>query len=165
LAIQYGLCREATTAKAIRSLARSSSRLAPVTRQHGGHVRGELAHPIVHSPIAESHEWRALQEHFRQVRDVHLRDLFAADPARGGQLTVEAVGIYLDYSRNRITGETIRLLLALAERAGLRQGIQAMFRGDRINWPNRDRFVLPAGHASTLLYSLLHLTGVQAVNP
>jgi len=85
------------------------------------------------APITESPEWRALDAHFAEQRDVHLRDLFASDPARGERLTVDAKGIYLDYSKNRITDETLRLLLALAHRAGLRERIDAMFRGEKIN--------------------------------
>src|SRR6476660_6500380 len=85
------------------------------------------------APITESPEWRALDAHFAELRDVHLRDLFASDPARGERLTVDANGIYLDYSKNRITDETLRLLVALAHRAGLRDRIDAMFRGEKIN--------------------------------
>jgi glucose-6-phosphate isomerase len=78
-------------------------------------------------------EWSALQDHHGKLRDVHLRTLFAEDPRRGERLAVEAVGLYLDYSKHRITDETIRLLLRLAEAVGLRARIDAMFRGDRIN--------------------------------
>ncbi|NJD32193.1 MAG: glucose-6-phosphate isomerase [Gammaproteobacteria bacterium] len=77
--------------------------------------------------------WRALQAHYEDVRDQHLRALFAQDPKRGERLALEAVGIYLDYSKNRITDETIRLLVELAGQAGLRERIDAMFRGERIN--------------------------------
>ena len=77
--------------------------------------------------------WKALETHFAQIRNRHLRQLFADDPRRGERLTVEAVGIYLDYSKHRITDETLRLLLQLAEECGLRQRIQGMFRGERIN--------------------------------
>ena len=77
--------------------------------------------------------WKALAEHQLKIRDLHLRDLFAGDPARAERMTIEAAGLTLDYSKNRITGETIRLLLALAEQSGLRARIDAMFRGDRIN--------------------------------
>jgi len=86
-------------------------------------------------------EWTALTEHFQKMRDVHLRQLFAADPTRGERLTAEAVGLYFDYSKHRITDDTIRLLLQLAEACGLRQRIDAMFRGDRINL-TEDRAVL-----------------------
>jgi len=77
--------------------------------------------------------WRALAAHHERVRDVHLRQLFAEDPNRGERLTAEAAGIFLDYSKNRITDETLTLLLKLAEECGLRQRIDAMFRGDKIN--------------------------------
>jgi glucose-6-phosphate isomerase len=77
--------------------------------------------------------WKALEAHQRKLRDVHLRTLFAEDPARGERLAVEAVGLVLDYSKNRITDETLRLLLGLAEESGLRGRIDAMFRGERIN--------------------------------
>ena len=77
--------------------------------------------------------WKALAEHQLKIRDLHLRELFASDPARAERMTIEAAGLTLDYSKNRITGETIRLLLALAEQSGLRSRIDAMFRGDRIN--------------------------------
>ena len=85
--------------------------------------------------------WKALQTHYEQVRNLHLRDLFAQDPQRGERFATEAVGIYLDYSKNRITNETLNLLLSLAESAGLRQRIDAMFRGEKIN-TTEDRAVL-----------------------
>ena len=77
--------------------------------------------------------WAALEQHYQIVKDLHLRQLFAADRKRGDRLAVEAAGIYLDYSKNRITDETLTLLLRLAEESGLRDRIEAMFRGDRIN--------------------------------
>ena len=85
------------------------------------------------SPIDNPPAWKALEEHYRQVGKLHLRDLFKDDPGRGGRLTAEAAGIYLDYSKNRITGETLKLLLQLAEESGLRAKIDAMFRGEKIN--------------------------------
>jgi glucose-6-phosphate isomerase len=91
--------------------------------------------------ITESPEWRALAAHYEEVRDVHLRHLFAADPQRGDRLQVEAADVYLDYSKNRVTDETIRLLLDLARRAGLRDRIDAMFQGEKIN-VTEDRAVL-----------------------
>jgi glucose-6-phosphate isomerase len=78
-------------------------------------------------------EWHALGAHYAQIEPLHLRQLFADDPTRGERLTTEAVGIYLDYSKNRITDETVRLLIALAEAAGLRERIEAMFSGEKIN--------------------------------
>ena len=77
--------------------------------------------------------WKALVAHHKKIRDVHLRQLFADDPKRGERLTAEAAGIFLDYSKNRITDETLKLLLQLAGECGLRQRIDAMFRGDKIN--------------------------------
>jgi glucose-6-phosphate isomerase len=77
--------------------------------------------------------WRALREHHAKIRNVHLRDLFAEDGKRGERLTAEAVGLYFDYSKHRVTDETLRLLLRLAEEVGLRERIATMFRGDRIN--------------------------------
>jgi glucose-6-phosphate isomerase len=77
--------------------------------------------------------WKALESHHGKVRELHLRKLFADDPKRGERLTTEAVGLYLDYSKNRVTDETLKLLLQLAEECGLRARIDAMFRGDKIN--------------------------------
>ena len=91
--------------------------------------------------ISATREWQALLRHADAVRDVHLRNLFAADPDRGTRLTAEAAGLYLDYSKNRVTDETMRLLVALAERAGLRERTEAMFGGQRIN-TTEDRAVL-----------------------
>jgi glucose-6-phosphate isomerase len=85
--------------------------------------------------------WQALVAHQKKIRDVHLRQLFADDPQRGERLTAEAVGIFLDYSKNRITDETLTLLLQLAEACGLRQRIDAMCRGEKIN-VTEDRAVL-----------------------
>jgi glucose-6-phosphate isomerase len=77
--------------------------------------------------------WQALLGHYREIKDLHLRELFANDPARSERFACEAVGLYLDYSKNRITAETLRLLLALAEECGLRGRIEAMFGGEKIN--------------------------------
>jgi glucose-6-phosphate isomerase len=77
--------------------------------------------------------WQALDAHHRKVREVHLRKLFADDPTRGERMTAEAVGLYLDYSKNRITDDTLTLLRQLAEESGLRARIDAMFRGEKIN--------------------------------
>jgi glucose-6-phosphate isomerase len=77
--------------------------------------------------------WEALQAHHQKVGDVHLRTLFSADPTRGERMTAEAAGIYLDYSKNRITDQTLGLLLQMAEESGLRARIGAMFRGEKIN--------------------------------
>jgi glucose-6-phosphate isomerase len=92
-------------------------------------------------PISEIPEWRALAQHHQQIRDTHLRQLFADDPDRGTQLVVRAGELHLDYSKNRLTRETIDLLVALAERVGLRERTEAMFRGEHIN-TTEDRAVL-----------------------
>ena len=84
-------------------------------------------------PLTKRPAWKALTAHYEKVRDLHLGELFAGDPRRGERMTAEAVGIYLDYSKNRITDETLRLLLLLAEQCGLRARIDAMLRGDKIN--------------------------------
>jgi glucose-6-phosphate isomerase len=83
--------------------------------------------------VTESSAWKALVAHHQEIRDLHLRKLFADDPARGERMTVEAVGLYLDYSKNRVTDETLKLLVQLADESGLRERIDAMFRGEKIN--------------------------------
>jgi glucose-6-phosphate isomerase len=83
--------------------------------------------------IAQTPEWQALVRHHEAVKDTHLRELFATDPGRGESLTCEAGDLYLDWSKHRVTAETVALLVAMAERAGLRQRIDAMFAGERIN--------------------------------
>src|SRR5215510_12770161 len=77
--------------------------------------------------------WKALESHYKKVRKLHLRKLFADDPTRGERLTASAVGIELDYSKNRVTDETLELLFQLATDAGLRERIDAMFSGSKIN--------------------------------
>jgi glucose-6-phosphate isomerase len=84
-------------------------------------------------PITQAAAWKALAAHYEVMRELHMRRLFADDPGRGARMCVEAAGIYLDYSKNRITDETIHLLLRLAEESGLRARIDAMFRGEKIN--------------------------------
>jgi glucose-6-phosphate isomerase len=84
-------------------------------------------------PLRQRPAWAALENHYRQMKGRHLRRLFAEDATRGERLTVEAAGIFLDYSKNRITDETLRILLQLAHESGLRERIDAMFRGERIN--------------------------------
>ena len=91
-------------------------------------LHGERAIPLRERPV-----WAALERHHAAVRDLHLRDLFAADPTRGERLAAEGAGIYLDYSKNRVTDETLRLLAALARESGLAERTEAMFRGERIN--------------------------------
>jgi glucose-6-phosphate isomerase len=83
--------------------------------------------------VTERGAWNALVAHYRNVRELHLRKLFADDATRGKRMTIEAVGLYLDYSKNRVTDETLKLLMQLAEESGLRERIDAMFRGDKIN--------------------------------
>src|SRR5882724_7240202 len=84
-------------------------------------------------PLTKRNAWTALATHFKGVRELHLRDLFAQDPKRGERLTLKAAGLYLDYSKNRITDETLKLLFQLATESGLKERIEAMFRGDKIN--------------------------------
>jgi glucose-6-phosphate isomerase len=91
--------------------------------------------------IDQTPEWQALRRHHQELQDTHLRELFAADPGRGETMTCEAGDLYLDYSKQRVTSETLSLLVALAERAGLRRRIDAMFGGQRIN-VTEDRAVL-----------------------
>ena len=83
--------------------------------------------------LAERQAWNALAAHHQSVRELHLRHLFADDPKRGERMTAEAAGLYLDYSKNRITDETLKLLVQLADESGLRERIDAMFQGDKIN--------------------------------
>ncbi|HKX02641.1 MAG TPA: glucose-6-phosphate isomerase [Methylomirabilota bacterium] len=85
------------------------------------------------APLTARPAWKALQAHHEKVRDLHLRTLFEQDPKRGERLTAEAAGLYLDYSKNRITDETLDLLMQLAEESGLRARIDAMFAGEKIN--------------------------------
>ena len=98
-------------------------------------IRADMRNPTSSEPqsLTERPQWRALTEHRGQIERRHLRELFAADPSRGERLVAEAAGLYLDYSKNRITDETVRLLLALAEACSMRERIDAMFRGDKIN--------------------------------
>ena len=83
--------------------------------------------------LTASPAWKSLETHHQKVRELHLRKLFSDDPKRGERMTVEAMGIYLDYSKNRITDETLKLLIKLADECGLRTRIDAMFRGEKIN--------------------------------
>jgi glucose-6-phosphate isomerase len=89
--------------------------------------------PTNQTPLTQRPAWKALGEHYQKVRDVHLRTLFAQDPRRGERFALEAAEIYLDISKNRITDETIKLLWELARASGLRERIDAMFRGEKIN--------------------------------
>ncbi len=83
--------------------------------------------------LRESATWRRLASHYTEIRDLHLRELFEADPRRGEQMTLEAAGLHLDYAKHRVTDETLRLLRELAAERGLAERIQAMFRGERVN--------------------------------
>jgi glucose-6-phosphate isomerase len=85
------------------------------------------------TPLRQRPAWKALEAHYQKTKDVHLRQLFKDDPKRGERLTAEALGIYFDYSKNRITDDTLKLLLQLADESGLRARIDAMFRGEKIN--------------------------------
>jgi glucose-6-phosphate isomerase len=85
------------------------------------------------TPLLQRPAWKALADHYHKVKDLHLRQLFADDPKRGERLALETLGIYLDYSKNRVTDETIKLLVQLANESGLRGRIDAMFRGEKIN--------------------------------
>jgi phosphoglucose isomerase-like protein len=92
---------------------------------------------------------KKLAIHFEQVRELHLRQLFADDPKRGARFTTEALKLYLDYSKNRITDETLKLLVQLAQESGLRERIDAMFRGDKINLsPQADFCIAAVSHCS-----------------
>ena len=103
-------------------------------------------------PLRERKAWQALQRHHAEIAGRHLRDLFAEDPGRGERLTAEAAGLYLDYSKNRVTDETMRLLVELADESGVPERRDAMFRGEHIN-VSEDRAVLhvalrmPAGES------------------
>ena len=81
------------------------------------------------APLTQRQAWKALEAHHTNIREFHLRKLFADDPKRGERMTAEALGLYLDYSKNRITDETLKLLLQLAEESGLRERIDAIVSG------------------------------------
>jgi glucose-6-phosphate isomerase len=92
-----------------------------------------VTEPLTNRELTERPAWNDLKVHFQKISELHLRQLFADDPERGERLAAEAAGIYLDYSKNRITDETTKLLIQLAEESGLRQRIDAMFQGEKIN--------------------------------
>lgn len=83
--------------------------------------------------LTETAEWKKLQDHFRKIENVHLRDLFKSDPARSEKFRIESEGLYFDYSKNRVTNETMELLINLAERCSLKEEIERMFNGEKIN--------------------------------
>ncbi len=89
--------------------------------------------PFGPAPLQSRPAWKALEANYAKVRNLHLRQLFADDPQRGERLKIEALGLYFDYSKHRVTNETLQLLLQLAEESGLRQRIEAMFKGEKIN--------------------------------
>ena len=93
------------------------------------------------APLPARPAWKALAAHHAAMKDVTLASLFAADAGRGDRLCAEAAGVFLDYSKNRLTDETLRLLLQLAEESGLRERIAAMFRGEHVN-ASEDRAAL-----------------------
>ena len=94
-----------------------------------------MKNPVAASstPLTKLNAWEALRAHYQTASKLHLRDLFADDPKRGERMTAEAPGLFLDYSKNRVTDETLKLLLQLATESGLRGRIDAMFGGDKIN--------------------------------
>jgi glucose-6-phosphate isomerase len=94
---------------------------------------GPIANGQGIEPLTKRKAWKALEAHFQEVQKFHLRNLFADDPKRGERLTVEALGIFLDYSKNRVSDQSIKLLLQLAEESGLRARVDAMFGGEKIN--------------------------------
>src|SRR6266568_7870368 len=85
------------------------------------------------TPLRQRPAWKALEQHYREIGGRHLRDLFAEDPGRGERLTAEAAGLYLDYSKNRVTDETLALLIQLAQESGVEERRDAMMRGEPIN--------------------------------
>jgi glucose-6-phosphate isomerase len=93
--------------------------------------------PLAGEQTARPSAWEALASHYKEISKLHLRQLFADDPKRGERMAIEAAGLYLDYSKNRVTDETVRLLLQLAEESGLRSRIDAMFSGEKINITER----------------------------
>src|SRR5690349_24532803 len=106
----------------------------PLPLQNREEVNERLSGASVSAPsLTARPAWKALEKHYRSIHLVHLRKFFADDPKRGERFTAEAAGLYLDYSKNRITDETLELLIQLAEECGLRACIQAMFSGEHIN--------------------------------
>jgi glucose-6-phosphate isomerase len=129
--------------------------MAATSRQRKG-ARGSVAEQSSGAPTLRTlPAWSALQRHYESVKSLHLRQLFAEDPERGERLAAEAAGIYLDYSKNRITDETLGLLIRLAQEAGLRERIEAMFRGDKIN-VSENRSVLHVALRAPRGASILH---------
>src|ERR1700678_1940656 len=94
---------------------------------------GATASATIQGPLRQSKAWKALQAHHQQVGSLHLREIFASDPGRGERLTIDALGLFFDYSKNRVTDETIKLLIELARESGLQPRIEQMFQGEKIN--------------------------------
>src|SRR5262249_31491101 len=97
------------------------------------HRAEERSGGVMATALRDRLAWKALEQHHAEIAGTHLRDLFASDPGRGERLTLEGVGLYLDYSKNRVNDETLRLLVQLAEESGLREHTEKMFTGARIN--------------------------------
>src|SRR5690242_16907911 len=104
-----------------------------MTERFGIHMQQALEGIGVPTSLTASAQWRALQAHWQSLRGTTLKQLFADDPGRGDRLVVEGAGLYLDYSKNLVTAETLRLLQDLARARGVEQRRDAMFRGDPIN--------------------------------
>ena len=98
-------------------------------------VPGTKSRSII--PLTKRKAWKSLQSHYKKISELHLRDLFKDDAKRGERMTAEAVGLFLDYSKNRITDETVRLLLQLADERGVAKRREAMFAGEKINSTER----------------------------
>ena len=113
------------------------------------------------TPLPERKAWQALKRHYDEIAGASLRELFAADPGRGERLTTEAAGLYLDYSKNRVTDDTMRLLLELADECGVAERRDAMFRGEHIN-VSEDRPVLHVALRMPATTSLI-VDGVNVV--
>jgi glucose-6-phosphate isomerase len=94
---------------------------------------GATASATIQGPLRQSKAWKALQAHHQQVGSLHLREIFASDTGRGERLTIDALGLFFDYSKNRVTDETIKLLIELARESGLQPRIEQMFQGEKIN--------------------------------
>src|ERR1700712_3867241 len=113
----------ASSSRGTSSWVRSSPRARPSPEHRRTRMTAVTAAPA----------WKALTSHHTEIKDVHLRKLFADDPDRAERFSAEGAGLFLDYSKNRVTDETLKLLLQLAEECGLRERIDAMFRGEKIN--------------------------------
>src|SRR4030095_2339873 len=104
-------------------------------------MRSVIRTTAIQAKLTNRQSWKALETHYESIRNLHLRTLFENDPKRGERFTLEAAGLFLDYSKNTITDETVALLCQLARECGLDSRIEAMFGGDKIN-VTEDRAVL-----------------------